>query len=106
MIGIVIAQLYRLGSNPDPSFGYYAISKPISCIFQGAAMLVGMLGTIRYFRQQNSMAIGRAHAGGFEILTICISAILVSLLNSWRPFNDGSLMLASWCLLSSPCRLP
>jgi len=82
MIGIVIAQLYRLGSNPDPSFGYYVISKPISCIFQGAAMGIGMLGTIRYFRQQNAMSIGRAHAGGFEIYTICISAFLVRSLDT------------------------
>ncbi|KAK5171946.1 uncharacterized protein LTR77_003583 [Saxophila tyrrhenica] len=70
MIGAVIAQLYRLQHrpNPDDVFGYYVLSKPLAGIFQGAALIVVLLGGIRFWRQQNAMAIGKVHAGGFELI--------------------------------------
>ena len=66
IIGVMIAQLYRLQhrEDPDPVFGYYVLSKPLSAIFQSSALCVVLLGCIRFWRQQSAMAIGKMHAGG------------------------------------------
>lgn len=79
MLGVVIAQLYRLqhSPTPDPVFGYYVLSKPISCIFHGSAVCVTLLGAIRYFRQQHLMAIGKVQAGGWELMVIGTYILLV-----------------------------
>lgn len=72
MLGAIVAQLYRLNHSPhpDPVFGYYVLSKPISSILQCSALCVVLLGSIRYFRQQSAMARGKVSAGGWEMLTI------------------------------------
>ena len=69
IIGVMIAQLYRLehSQDPDPIFGYYVLSKPLAAIFYCAALCVVLLGCLRFWRQQSAMAVGKAHAGGFEI---------------------------------------
>jgi hypothetical protein len=76
----MIAQLYRLQHSEDPSpvFGYYALSKPLSVIFQSSALCVVLLGCIRFWRQQSAMAIGKMHAGGWELIAIAIGSFLVS----------------------------
>ena len=76
----MIAQLYRLQHREHPSkvFGYFVLSKPLSAIFQFAALLVVLLGCIRFWRQQSAMAIGRVHAGGWEIIATAIGTFLVS----------------------------
>lgn len=80
MLGVVIAQLYRLQHSPKPDavFGFYVLSKPISCIFHVSAICVALLGSVRFFRQQHAMAIGRIQAGGWEILIIGVYVLLVS----------------------------
>ena len=79
MLGTVIAQLYRLQHAPDPShvFGYYVLSKPLSVVFQASALAMVLLGGIRFWRQQSAMAIGKVHAGGWEIFTIAVGSFLV-----------------------------
>lgn len=81
MIGVLIAQLYRLQHAPetDPLFGYFVLSRPLACIFQCAAGSMILLGAFRFWRQQNAMARGKVHAGGWEVLTICIGSFLVCL---------------------------
>ena len=80
MMGTMIAQLYRLQHDPHPSkvFGYFVLSKPLSVIFQCAACLVVVLGCIRFYRQQSAMALGKVHAGGWELVAIGIFSFLVS----------------------------
>jgi multisubunit Na+/H+ antiporter MnhG subunit len=80
MLGVVIAQLYRLqhSESPDPKFGYFVLSKPISCIFHVSAIFVAILGSVRFFRQQHAMAIGKIEAGGWEIMIIGVYVLLVS----------------------------
>lgn len=80
MLGVVIAQLYRLQHAPNPSllFGYHILSRPLSAIFQIMALLLAFLGTIRFFRQQHAMTVGKVYAGGWEILTICMLSVVVS----------------------------
>lgn len=81
MLGVVVAQLYRLQhtATPDPVFGYFALSKPLSAILQCSALGVVLLGGIRFWRQQSAMTRGKVHACGFEILTIMIFVALVGL---------------------------
>jgi hypothetical protein len=76
----MIAQLYRLQHSEDPSpiFGYFVLSKPLSVIFQSSALCVVILGCIRFWRQQSAMAIGKMHAGGWELISIGVGSFLVS----------------------------
>jgi hypothetical protein len=80
MLGIVVAQLYRLqhSPSPDPNFGYFVLSKPIACIFQVSAVCVTLLGCVRFFRQQYAMSIGKVRAGGWELMIIGVYVLLVS----------------------------
>ena len=80
MIGVIIAQLYRLqhAPHPDPKFGYFVLSKPIACIFHVSAACVALLGSLRFFRQQNAMAAGKVQAGGGELMIIGSFVLLVS----------------------------
>lgn len=80
MLGVIIAQLYRLqhAPTPDPKFGYFVLSKPIASIFHASAICVALLGSVRFFRQQHAMAIGRVQAGGWELLIIGVYVLLVS----------------------------
>ncbi|KAF1808699.1 hypothetical protein P152DRAFT_377831, partial [Eremomyces bilateralis CBS 781.70] len=72
MIGVIVAQLFRLQNTPDPdrSLGYYRLAIPISSIFIAAAIVVTLLGAVRFYRQQHAMARGKVHAGGFEVYSI------------------------------------
>ena len=80
MTGTFIAQFYRLQHAPDPSkvFGYYLLGKPLSAIFQCAALCMVSLGCSRFWRQQGAMAIGKVHAGGWELSMIMVGSFLVS----------------------------
>ncbi|KAF1824533.1 uncharacterized protein K489DRAFT_184379 [Dissoconium aciculare CBS 342.82] len=79
MLGVLIAQLYRLQHSPSPGviFGYYVLSLPLSILFQCAAILVLGLGCIRFYRQQAAMARGKVHAGGWDLYTLMGSAFML-----------------------------
>ncbi|KAK5131305.1 hypothetical protein LTR08_001144 [Meristemomyces frigidus] len=74
IIGITVAQLYRLQhvAQPNSVFGYFVLSKPIAAIFQLSALGMSVLGAIRFYRQQSAMAVGKVHSGGWEILFISV----------------------------------
>lgn len=86
MLGVIVAQLYRLqhSPNPDPHLGYFVLSKPISCIFHVSAACVALLGSVRFFRQQHALAVGKIQAGGWELMAIGVYVLLVSDMLSWR----------------------
>jgi len=81
MLGITVAQLFRLQHNPTPSpvFGFYVLGKPLACICQGAAIYTLMIGAFRTWRSQNAIVRGKAISGGYEILLMAggIFAILL-----------------------------
>lgn len=79
MMGIFLAQLWTLEHtlNPSEVFGYFILSKPLALIFQSAALCLTIIGTIRFWRQQSAMAIGKVHAGGWEITTTAAGSFLV-----------------------------
>ena len=79
MIGVLIAQLFRLqhSSQPDKVFGYHAVSVPLACICQAVATGLAIIGAHRYWRQQNAMARGKVRAGGWEMTVTAIAVFLV-----------------------------
>lgn len=79
MLSVIIAQLFRLQhtENPDKELGFFIISIPLACICIGAAITVLLLGTYRFWRQQNAILRGKVHAGGWELNTIGAIILLV-----------------------------
>ncbi|KAI6857008.1 hypothetical protein KC338_g8237 [Hortaea werneckii] len=72
MVGVAIAQLYRLQHSPSPNlvYGYYVLGKPIACIFHASALGVILVGAVRFFRQQSAMSVGKVHSRGWEVLVV------------------------------------
>lgn len=68
-VAVFIAQLFRLqrSSQPDLELGYYVLGKPLACLCVAASIAVSILGTWRFWRQQNAMLRGKVWAGGWEI---------------------------------------
>lgn len=91
-LGVYIAQLFRLqrSANPDPVFGFYVLGKPLSCICTGAAICVSLLGTHRFWRQQNAMLRGKVLGGGWEMLATF--AIVLAVRDSRNYLTRGSLI--------------
>ncbi|WPB01722.1 uncharacterized protein RHO25_006353 [Cercospora beticola] len=82
MMGVVVAQLWRLqhSPNPDPVFGFYVLSIPIAVILQSAALIVVVIGAIRYWRQQDAMAVyGKVVSGGWELGVVGVGSLLILL---------------------------
>lgn len=79
MVGVITAQLFRLqhGVNPSSAFGYFALGIPLASAFNGAALVVVLLGAWRFWRQQNALVRGKVYAGGWEVLCIMGLSILV-----------------------------
>lgn len=72
MTGIFIAQLLRLQHSlaPDPMFGFHVVSVPLSAICQFMAILLLVIGLLRFFKLQSTMARGKAITGGWEIYCV------------------------------------
>jgi len=74
--GVTLAQLFRLSGSmatADPVRGGFAVA---TC-FIVAAVLVVLLGAVRYWRQQTALARGKVLAGGFELLLIMGLVVLL-----------------------------
>lgn len=81
MLGVLIAQLFRLQQtvNPEPTLGFYAVGVPLATACNGAAVAVVLLGACRFWRQQSALARGKVYAGGWEIILIGLVVLLVGL---------------------------
>jgi uncharacterized membrane protein YidH (DUF202 family) len=95
MIGVTVAQLFRLqhSANPNPVFGFYVLGKPLACICQGCAICFLLLGAYRSWRLQNAIVRGKTIAGGFEVFltgsgVLMVSPILASSLPWLTCFTD------------------
>lgn len=86
MIGIVIAQLFRVihSEDPNPRIGYFVVAVPLACLCQVVSMFLAIVGAHRYWRQQNAMARGKVRAGGWEISATGIAVLLVGLSRKMR----------------------
>ncbi|KGQ01986.1 hypothetical protein PAAG_11159 [Paracoccidioides lutzii Pb01] len=67
--GVLIAQLFSLQNreNHDTTFGFYTVGLPLACACHACAILVAAVGAYRFWRQQNALARGKVHAGGWEL---------------------------------------
>ncbi|KAH8813202.1 hypothetical protein F5884DRAFT_328227 [Xylogone sp. PMI_703] len=81
MMGVTLAQLFRLQHNPQPNtdFGYYVLGRPLSVICQCLAIYVLLVGAYRTWRLQNALVRGKALAGGFEVVIIAVGVFLILL---------------------------
>ncbi|KAL8760583.1 MAG: hypothetical protein Q9184_003237 [Pyrenodesmia sp. 2 TL-2023] len=79
-LAVFVAQLFRLqhAPHPDPVFGFFVVGIPLSCICTGAAILVNLLGTYRFWRQQNAILRGKVLSGGWEMMAI-LGVVLVTI---------------------------
>jgi len=84
MIGVTVAQLFRLQYAPDPNsvFGFYVLGKPLACICQGSAIYSLLLGAYRSWRHQHAIVRGKAIAGGLEVFLTGIGVLMVSPIQS------------------------
>jgi len=82
MVGIVVAQLFRLQHSPIPNtlFGFFVLGKPLSCICQGAAIYTLVIGVFRVWRAQNAIVRGKAITGGFEIVFLALGIFAILLM--------------------------
>jgi uncharacterized membrane protein YidH (DUF202 family) len=80
MIGVIIAQLYRLQHSvaPNPHFGYYVLGTPLSTTFIGLGVVVLLTGAVRFWRHQHALTRGKTIAGGWELLVIMGVSLAVS----------------------------
>lgn len=69
MLGVIIAQLMRLqhSVHPNPVLGFYVISVPLASACHIAALLVSIIGSVRFFHWQKQMALGKAVSAGWEV---------------------------------------
>ncbi|QSS56223.1 DUF282 superfamily domain-containing protein [Histoplasma capsulatum var. duboisii H88] len=68
--GALIAQLFSLQNTHDQDdspFGFHAVGKPLACGCHACAIAVAAVGSYRFWRQQNALARGKVHAGGWEL---------------------------------------
>ena len=79
IIAVIIAQLFRLEHSvkPNKTFGFYALSIPLSCTCISAAIVILLLGTYRFWRQQNAILRGKVHTGGWEVNAIGVTVLMV-----------------------------
>lgn len=80
MTGVVIAQLFYLQRSPNPNltYGFYVIGRPLSATFISMAIVVMLVGTIRFWRVQRALLRGKALMGGWEVLLVMGLCALVS----------------------------
>lgn len=83
MMGIVIAQLFRLYELPisEIEMPYYNASIPLSTACTAVGMIILMLGACRFYRAQAAMMRGKCLAGGWEVYTVMALSISVGLRN-------------------------
>lgn len=75
-LGVVVAQLSRL-QNSNPAIRSYLLGIPFAATLVAAAILVLVLGAVRFWRQQNAMLRGKVHSGGWEIITVMLTVFIV-----------------------------
>ncbi|KAN0072470.1 hypothetical protein V8E54_009399, partial [Elaphomyces granulatus] len=67
MQGVVVAQLFRLHEIQTSRFNFYSVGIPLSVASHSCAILIALMGALRFWRQQNAIARGKIHSGGWEV---------------------------------------
>ena len=93
IIGVIIAQLFRLQhtEQPNKTLGFFVLGLPLAAVCIGFSILVMALGAYRFWRQQNAMLRGKVHAGGWDVNAVGGLVLLVCLV--WPTLRMSSLFL-------------
>ena len=82
MLGVFIAQLMRLSHapHPDAKIGFFVVSVPLASACQVMAIILTVVGSMRFLKCQKHMALGLALSGGWEVslagsLTLMVSEL-------------------------------
>ena len=82
MQGVLVAQLFRLQRPPERAnshhLSFYEVGIPLSVACHIVAIIVALVGAVRFFRQQNAVVRGKVHAGGWELNSVGCLLFLVS----------------------------
>lgn len=86
MAAVTIAQLFRLQQSPTERgpWSYYAVSTPLALACMSAALVVLLLGSLRFWRQQDAMVKGKIWTAGLEIHLSFVGILVVSSSKGWR----------------------
>ncbi|KAJ6010062.1 hypothetical protein N7499_004535 [Penicillium canescens] len=104
--GVLIAQLFRLPAVMalEDRLGFYRVGVPLSITCHCVAIVVALVGAYRFWRQQNAIARGKVHAGGWELNSVgillgCIilTTLIVSVAIVVEDESDPS-VLGRWIL--------
>ncbi|KAL5121319.1 hypothetical protein ACEQ8H_000787 [Pleosporales sp. CAS-2024a] len=78
--GVLTTQLYRLQhvARPNNHLGFYIIGRPLSIMFIGMGIFVVVVGAARFWKLQQALVKGKAHSGGWEVLSIMGLSFLAS----------------------------
>ncbi|KAM3086083.1 hypothetical protein ACMFMG_000220 [Clarireedia jacksonii] len=81
MLGVSVAQLFRLQHAPKPNhvIGFFVLGKPLAYICQVAAITTLLIGLLRSWRHQHKIVRGKALTGGFEITIVAGGVFLIFL---------------------------
>jgi uncharacterized membrane protein YidH (DUF202 family) len=84
--GVLIAQLFRLPAAEALAdrLGFSRVGVPLSITCHCVAIVVALVGAYRFWRQQNAIARGKVHAGGWELNSVgillgCVSVKYIEL---------------------------
>lgn len=79
VLGVTIAQLFRLQNSPAPNTasGFFVLGIPLASVCHGTALIFTILGAHRFWRQQKAMARGKIWAGGWEMAAAGAISVLV-----------------------------
>ncbi|KAJ5818832.1 hypothetical protein N7474_004423 [Penicillium riverlandense] len=86
MQGVLVAQLFRLqqSKSEQGTLRFQQVGVPLSVACHCVAILVGLIGAYRFWKQQGAIALGKIYAGGWEvnmvgILLFCVIATTLAL---------------------------
>ncbi|KAJ5486482.1 hypothetical protein N7530_000782 [Penicillium desertorum] len=81
MQGVFVAQLFRLQRPPEKAnrlrLSFYEVGIPLSVACHIVAVIVALIGAVRFFRQQDAIVRGKVHAGGWELNSVGFLLFLV-----------------------------
>lgn len=80
MQGVLVAQLFRLQrpKNNVDRLSFHEVGIPLAVACHFVALIVTLIGSFRFWRQQNAIARGKIYAGGWELNSVGIFLFIVS----------------------------
>ncbi|KAJ0158990.1 hypothetical protein CTA2_10515, partial [Colletotrichum tanaceti] len=105
IMGTVMAQLFAL-QPPDSGFGYTMVGKPLATVCYCFSMFITLLGACRVWSIQHAMFLGKTLSGGFEIMTIAVGFLALSVVFFAFLVALDVVKESSGCLGSRPSDTP